>query len=187
MRAGASVIITICWVIAFVVWVVMAFFTKRTVGRAGRGWVAWQLAALLVLVLVVRGATTIPLHRVLYTTPALDALAVVLVVAGLVLSLWARATLGRNWSGGVVVKEGHELVQAGPYAIVRHPIYTGLLTMCVGTALNYAEPYGFAVVGAIALGTWRKLRREERLMEGEFPEAYPDYRRRVKALIPYVL
>ena len=187
MRSVASTIIAACWVTGILVWVAMAFFTKRTAVRGSRGWYGWQLAVALLLVLVFRALTRVPLHHELYDAPLVAVLAVVLVVASLALAIWARVTIGRNWSGAAVVKEGHELVVSGPYALVRHPIYTGILGMAIGTALNYAEPYGFLVVTALGIGFWLKLRVEEQLMTSEFPDEYPAYRRRVKALIPYVI
>jgi protein-S-isoprenylcysteine O-methyltransferase Ste14 len=110
-----------------------------------------------------------------------------LCVIGLVFALWARVTLGRNWSGVVTLKEGHELVERGPYRFVRHPIYTGILTMFFATALAQGHLSGF--VGTLLMfgSFWIKLRDEEKLMLLQFPERYADYRRRAKRIIPFVL
>ena len=96
-------------------------------------------------------------------------------------------TLGRNWSSVPQVKEQHELVVKGPYRIVRHPIYTGLILAAAGTAL--AQNRGsWLFMGVLILASyWLKIRVEERLMMETFPEEYPEYRRRVKALIPGIL
>jgi len=103
------------------------------------------------------------------------------------MAAWARRYLGTNWSSTVTIKEGHELVTAGPYAIVRHPIYTGLILAFVGTALAIGEWRAVlaAVLGVIAF--WRKLSLEERWMREQFGERYQAYSRRVPALIPFVL
>ena len=119
-------------------------------------------------------------------TAAVGLLADVLTVAGLVVAVWARAVLGRNWSGRVVLKQDHDLVQRGPYACVRHPIYSGLLLMGLGTAVESGRLTGFVILAAVAILFAVKAQFEERLMIRHFPEAYPDYRRRVKALIPGV-
>jgi protein-S-isoprenylcysteine O-methyltransferase Ste14 len=110
-----------------------------------------------------------------------------LTVAGLVFSVLARRTIGRNWSGIVTVKADHELITTGPYAIVRHPIYTGLLLAFVGSAIACGEWRGVLAVALALSSLWRKLRLEERWMREQFGEAYESYSRRVRALVPFVL
>lgn len=110
-----------------------------------------------------------------------------LTAAGLFFTVWARAHIGTNWSGIVTIKEGHELITSGPYAIVRHPIYTGLLLAFVGSAIARGEWRGPVAV-LIAFGAlWRKLRFEERWMRERFGEAYQRYSERVAALVPFLL
>jgi protein-S-isoprenylcysteine O-methyltransferase Ste14 len=105
--------------------------------------------------------------------------------AGLGFAIWARVYLGRNWSGTVTIKQDHELIVSGPYAIVRHPIYTGLLLAMIGTAMARGQWRGlFAVLIAWA-ALWRKLRVEERWMTERFGQKYEVYRRRVPALLPF--
>ncbi len=110
-----------------------------------------------------------------------------LTLLGLLVAVWARAHLGGNWSGIVTVKEGHELVVSGPYGIVRHPIYTGLLLAFAGSGLARAEWRGLVAAAIAFWALWRKLRIEERWMREHFGEAYEAYRKRARALIPYVL
>ncbi len=110
-----------------------------------------------------------------------------LVAVGLLFTVWARRHLGRNWSGIVTVKQDHELVASGPYALVRHPIYTGLLIAFVGSALARGEWRGVLAVSIALWALWRKLRLEERWMREQFGERYRAYSRRVAALIPYLL
>jgi protein-S-isoprenylcysteine O-methyltransferase Ste14 len=111
----------------------------------------------------------------------------VLTVAGLAFACWARVILGRNWSGVVQVKRDHELITRGPYSLVRHPIYTGLLLAFFGTALAIGAWHALIAVAVVGLSFWRKLRLEERWMTEQFGEQYRIYMRRVKALIPLVL
>jgi protein-S-isoprenylcysteine O-methyltransferase Ste14 len=87
----------------------------------------------------------------------------------------------------VEFKQDHELIESGPYALVRHPIYTGLIVMGLGTAINYGRAFGFALFVALCGSLWWKARQEERLMSSHFPGAYADYKARVRAVIPYVL
>ena len=110
-----------------------------------------------------------------------------LTLGGLLFAAWARTYLGRNWSGIVTVKEGHELVTGGPYAVVRHPIYTGLWLAVIGSALARAEWRGVLAVALVLWAFWRKLRIEERWMLGQFGGAYEDYAKRTAALIPFLL
>jgi len=111
----------------------------------------------------------------------------VLTAAGLLFAVWARLHLGRNWSCTVTIKDGHELITSGPYALVRHPIYTGLLLALLGTALALGEWRGLLAVALAGGAFWFKLRIEERWMRQQFGAAYLAYAHRVRALVPFVL
>jgi protein-S-isoprenylcysteine O-methyltransferase Ste14 len=110
-----------------------------------------------------------------------------LTAAGIGFAIWARLWIGRNWSGRVTIKEQHELIQDGPYAIVRHPIYSGFLLAILGTAIVHGEVRGLLALPLAALGWTFKLRMEESFMAQQFGPAYLDYKRRVKALVPFVV
>lgn len=120
-------------------------------------------------------------------TPFWLALPIVLVALGLGFATAARVRIGRNWSSNVTVKQDHELIRSGPYALVRHPIYTGLLLALVGTALMVGN--GRALIGlAIMVGAIvRKLKIEERYMTEQFGDAYARYRAQVAMLVPFVM
>jgi protein-S-isoprenylcysteine O-methyltransferase Ste14 len=107
-------------------------------------------------------------------------------VAGLCVAIWSRWTLAGNWSSNVQFKEGHQLIRKGPYRLVRHPIYTGILVMCVAPAVQFGQLHcwlGFLVIG---VGLWIKLKQEEAVMMQHFPE-YSAYRKEVKALVPFLI
>ena len=108
----------------------------------------------------------------------------VLAAAGLALTVWARRALGGNWSGIVTVKQNHELVLAGPYRYVRHPIYSGLLLAFAGSALARGDWRGLLALLIAWLALWRKWRLEERFMRETFGSAYADYAARTPAVIP---
>jgi protein-S-isoprenylcysteine O-methyltransferase Ste14 len=110
-----------------------------------------------------------------------------LTAAGCAFAVWARACLGANWSATVTRKQNHELVRGGPYAVVRHPIYAGLLLAVLGTALALGEVRGLAALALAFVGWFTKARTEERFLAEEFGDAYARYRREVKRLIPFVL
>ena len=108
-------------------------------------------------------------------------------IAGLLFAVWARQHLGSNWSRSVTIKQGHELITTGPYAVVRHPIYTGILTGFLGMAIAISQVRGFIVVVLVFLALWIKLRMEEQWMRSQFGEAYAAYAHRTAALVPYLL
>ena len=95
--------------------------------------------------------------------------------------------VGAKWSSEEQLKQGHELILRGPYRLVRHPIYTGLLLAFLGSALALGELRGLLAFAILAVSFWFKLRLEERWMREQFGGAYADYMRRVKALVPGVL
>lgn len=107
--------------------------------------------------------------------------------AGLLFSVWARVHLGNNWSQAVAVKQDHQLITSGPYALARHPIYTGLLTGFMGCALARGEWRGLLAVALMAGILWRKLLLEEIWMQERFGDSYTAYRERVARIIPYLI
>jgi protein-S-isoprenylcysteine O-methyltransferase Ste14 len=108
-------------------------------------------------------------------------------LAGLLFAVWARVTLGTNWSRSVTIKQNHELITTGPYALVRHPIYTGILVGFLGTALAVTQFRAILAFALIFLSLWYKLRLEEQWMRTQFGETYVNYARHTAALIPWLL
>jgi len=108
-------------------------------------------------------------------------------IAGLLFAIWAREHLGTNWSRSVTIKQGHELITTGPYAVVRHPIYTGILTGFFGMAIAVSQVRGFIAFVLVFLALWIKLRMEEQWMRSQFGEAYDTYANQTAALVPYLL
>jgi protein-S-isoprenylcysteine O-methyltransferase Ste14 len=103
------------------------------------------------------------------------------------LAVWARRYLGRNWSGAITGKVGHELIRTGPYKLVRHPIYTGMLGMFLGTIIVSGELHALLAMLIIAVAYWRKIPLEEQHLRRHFGDAYDDYRKESSALIPWLL
>jgi len=110
-----------------------------------------------------------------------------LTVAGIAFAIWARVRIAGNWSSDVTLKRDHELVVDGPYAFVRHPIYTGILLGLFGTALALGEWRGLLAVALVGAAFWRKIGIEEVVMRRQFGDAYARYADRVPALIPFVV
>jgi protein-S-isoprenylcysteine O-methyltransferase Ste14 len=107
-------------------------------------------------------------------------------VIGLLFAVWARRHLGSNWSQAVTVKQDHELITTGPYAVVRHPIYTGILTGFLGTTIALSQVRGVIGFVLIFLVLWAKLRKEEEWMRSQFGETYATYAHQTAALLPYL-
>ncbi|HEY5196622.1 MAG TPA: isoprenylcysteine carboxylmethyltransferase family protein [Solirubrobacteraceae bacterium] len=188
MTGATLAFIGCCWFAWAVYWVGMAFTTKRTVERGG--FIGYRLVGG-VLIVGLAGAGRLlgvsSQSQLWRTTFALGVVTDLIVLAGAAFSVWARVTLGRNWSAEVTFKQGHELIESGPYALARHPIYTGLLVMGLGTAINDGRAIAFAVLVSLGGALWWKARLEERIMSRHFPDTYGDYRTRVRAIIPFVL
>jgi protein-S-isoprenylcysteine O-methyltransferase Ste14 len=102
----------------------------------------------------------------------------------LLLAVWSRLHLGRNWSAEVRIGEGHELVRTGPYRLLRHPIYTAMLGMFLGTAIASSQYHAFLGLAILAAAYLRKTRLEEQILLRAFGNEYDVYRRRTWALIP---
>ena len=108
-------------------------------------------------------------------------------ISGLGFSVWARSKLGRNWSQEVTIKDNHQLITDGPYAFVRHPIYTGLILGFMGSSVALGEIRGLisdVLVFAVLL---YKLKLEDKWLREQFGESYKDYCKKVAALIPFVI
>jgi protein-S-isoprenylcysteine O-methyltransferase Ste14 len=186
----AKITISTCWGVFVVVWLLAAIFTKRTVyHQSGSERLRYLIPIVLGWFLVFRGyRLPSPFNiRIIPETGAILVAAAVLCLCGLALCLWARAILGRNWSGTITLKEDHELIVRGPYRLVRHPIYTGLLAMLLATAMEYGHVAGMIGLLLSFLSFWIKSSAEEEIMVKQFPDQYPAYSERVKRIIPFIL
>ncbi len=181
-------VIGLLWFAWAVYWMVSAIRIKAAVRRES---IASRLAHVIPLVVggVLIGWRAMPwaaLNLRLWPHSLLAyGIGLALLVAGLTFAVWARVHLGRNWSGSVTVKAGHELIRSGPYAYVRHPIYTGLITAVFGTAISSGTVRAALGLVIITLSLVRKLRTEEAFMRDTFPGEYQRYCAQVPALIPF--
>src|ERR1035437_1733414 len=189
MATIANQLIIACWLGFLGYWVFSARGGKPTAER--QSWlsiVAHRVPTLLGGALLWCPKLPYPLNLAL--TPHTDlprAFGVLVCALGLAVAIWSRHTLAGNWSSEVTFKQGHELIQTGPYQYVRHPIYTGILLMCLGTAIEVGQLRCWLGFMILCLGFWLKLKQEDALMARHFPNDYPAYRARVKALVPFVI
>lgn len=172
--------ILIVWALFWVYWLISATGAKP--GARNR---RSRPAGLLIIggVLLLRALKA---GGVVLESPIVQAVGVALFLSGLGLAVWARVNLGRNWGMPMTQKDEPELVTSGPYRLVRHPIYTGILLGMLGTALA-ANVYWLALGGLMGVYFIYSATVEERILTASFPEAYPSYRARTKMLIPFLL
>ncbi|MGC1781547.1 MAG: isoprenylcysteine carboxylmethyltransferase family protein [Acidobacteriaceae bacterium] len=178
------------WIVFAVFWLLAAFAQKRSVRRQSAGSRRFQVAIIALAVApfyLPVSQLGVLYRRFLPNSPGIQNFGLLLLLLGLGFAVWARFALGRNWSGMVTVKQDHVLITRGPYAWVRHPIYTGILLALLGTALVGGSFANLVAAALVTLALWWKLRIEERFMLETFGEQYTSYRQRVKALIPYVI
>lgn len=107
-----------------------------------------------------------------------------LTATGVAMAVWARLYLGKYWSAEVTIRAGHELIRSGPYARIRHPIYTGMLLALVGTVLVIGEYRAILALAIAILGFVRKAKKEESFLAGQFGTAFEDHRRHTGFFLP---
>jgi len=173
--------IDVAWIVFWMYWLVSAVGVKQ--GKASRRRIPVNgvtVVCVILLARVFRGGS-LDIHD-----PLLAAIGAVVFASGIALAIWARVHLGRNWGMPMTQKAEPELVTSGPYRVVRHPIYTGLLLGLLGTALAN-NLLGLVVVAVLGACFYYSASVEERNLTAAFPAAYPAYRAGTKMLIPFVL
>jgi protein-S-isoprenylcysteine O-methyltransferase Ste14 len=189
---SAQVAVNVAWAVWYFTWLAAVVFSGRTqvqMKTDAQGWhrMASGIGAVLIFLPSVQGPELwkAPLHRLWPLSPALDWSLFAAVVAAFAFCWWARLHLGRLWSGFVTLKEDHRIVDTGPYSLVRHPIYTGVIAAGIATAFARATPLAFAGAAFLAWGFALTARIEEGFLSDQLgAEAYGAYRRRVGMLVP---
>lgn len=181
-----DIAIYLCWGVFVVAWVVGALVNRRHAPPATRRrsswWSSW-LAVVGVYSLLARFVPASVWAPLRFQTGWFTALGILVLVGSLGFTLWARQRLGVMWNSAPTIKASHELRTDGPYALTRHPIYTGLLGMLLGTMLVAGLGPSLLLV-LVLVPLEFKIRIEERMLTEQFPEAYPRYRTHVPRLVP---
>jgi protein-S-isoprenylcysteine O-methyltransferase Ste14 len=177
-----EIVFAVGWAAFWLYWLVAAFSMKR-------GRVLWSrevgVRAVLVVLVIVLIRTGAFRHHGLDTDPWRAAIGLVLFALGLGFAVWARLHIGRNWGTPMTQKVDPQLVTSGPYHLVRHPIYSGILTAGVGTAIALSWLWLIAV-GLVGAYFIYSATVEERYMAEQFPNAYPAYKTSTKMLVPFI-
>jgi protein-S-isoprenylcysteine O-methyltransferase Ste14 len=173
--------IAVIWVIFWLYWLVSAAGAKH-----GSRMARTRPPGLLILVVGFVLLRAVGTNSLAVHSPILEAVGMILLLLGLALAVWARIYLGRNWGMPMTRKDEPELVTSGPYNVVRHPIYSGILLAVLGTALA-TDLYWLIAFGILAVYFVYSSKVEERLLTNSFPTAYPSYKTKTKMLIPFVL
>lgn len=175
------------WAVWFLSWIAAAFWSKRTEARPQRGAErGYSLLLYLGFALLIAPSFRINFGPRLWTPPLVAKWPIAaLAPLGFGLAWWARTHLGRDWSWSVTRKENHRLIDTGPYRVVRHPIYTGLLMASVSTALLEAKWPSLVGFALFASGLWLKADLEEGFLSRELGETtYREYAARTGKLLP---
>ena len=189
MDVTPDTIVRALWLTWAISWWVAAIWSDRSVKRpARRHQVLYRVLAVVGAILLFgayrhAGETELLLW---HTPDSIASLMLPLVLAGLLFTWWARIYLGRLWSSNVARKADHHVVDTGPYGIVRHPIYTGIIVASIATAVIRGTLAAWLGVGLMTLGWYIKARMEEGFLREELgAEAYGSYARRVPMLVPF--
>jgi protein-S-isoprenylcysteine O-methyltransferase Ste14 len=188
-HATSLVIIAALWMAWLLVWLLAARHVKATLWREPAISSLLNRLPLFAAAVLLATRRFVPpslAERCVPLSPMIDAVGILLVLAGLGFAIWARWYLGSNWSAAVTLKDQHTLIRTGPYRYVRHPIYSGILLAICGSAAIIGEGRAALAVLLAFLGLFYKSRIEEKVMRERFPE-YDAYRRETAALIPFLL
>jgi protein-S-isoprenylcysteine O-methyltransferase Ste14 len=177
-----ELVFAVGWAAFWLYWLVAAFSMKR-------GRVSWSHEGRIRVVIIVLAVVLVRLgvfrgHRAT-TDPWREGIGLALFGVGLAFAVWARVHIGRNWATPMTQKDEPELVTSGPYRLVRHPIYSGIIVAGIGTALALSW-FWLAPVGLAGIYFIYSATVEERYLAEQFPDSYPAYKRSTKMLVPFV-
>ena len=178
------------WILLFAYWTIASLFVRKTKSAEPILPRLQYFFLYLAFYLIFSRSGYYLLHGPVYRTGWVNWVVypgLTMVAAGFAIAIWARVSLGRYWSGIITLKEGHKVVDSGPYRFVRHPIYTGWLLAALGSAITAGTVDAFAGVELLALVFAVKLHREERLLTARLGDEYRRYMEKVPgAILPWL-
>jgi protein-S-isoprenylcysteine O-methyltransferase Ste14 len=182
-------IVALVWVFFWVYWFISAWITRSPMKRQqSRG--SWILIVMFCGFWILYSSASAPdflIQRAIPDNLIIGLIGMVITFLGVGFAVWARVHLGKYWSSMPAIRVDHKLIRTGPYNLVRHPIYTGILFGIAGTAIIIGEPAGL-IAFFLILGVYLwKIRIEEKYLQEEFGEDYARYKKEVPALIPLLI
>ncbi len=175
------------WLLFGIYWIVSAFRAKKTEKRepsAERLGHMILMAAGYILLFQPNDNWGILNQRFLPNIPWIARLGAAITLTGVSFAISARWNLGGNWSAAVTIKQGHQIIRTGPYAYIRHPIYTGMLVAVIGSALTAGEYRGLLAFAIILFGFYRKAQKEEKFLAANFGEPFLEHKQRTGFFLP---
>jgi protein-S-isoprenylcysteine O-methyltransferase Ste14 len=177
------------WLCTGTYWLVAAFGVKKTLARqTDFERIAYMCLWVIAFLLLLSDNISFPFlyRQVFIQNGSFKIAGFVICVSGLAFSVWARIVLGTNWSGRITIKKDHDLIQRGPYALTRNPIYTGFFLAFIGCTMTLGLLKGYLSLPFITVGIFLKIRKEEVYMHQVFSNRFVEYKQKVKRLLPFI-
>lgn len=187
---SAYSVVVVLWGIFWAYWFISALLTRSQIKRRQSSiyrWLDWVLMILGFWILLSHAVTFSPLlWKFLPDNIGVKLIGIVILFSSLSFAIWVRIYLGQYWSGRIMIKVDHKLVRTGPYKMVRHPIYSGVLLGVIGSVIVIGDLVALIAFVLILADLLVKTWKEEKILVEEFGPAYIQYKKEVKALIPYI-
>jgi protein-S-isoprenylcysteine O-methyltransferase Ste14 len=181
-------VIVACWVVFWLYWLISAFGSKKNASLQVKRFFGIRISTFVLAIILFRFLNVQNYsfqNRVVTSNEAVLSIGFIIFLSGLALAIWARINLGKNWGVPMTQKQNPELVTAGPYEYIRHPIYTGILIAMVGAAIA-SSVFWLTIFAITAIYFIYSAVVEEKIMTKQFPKDYPVYKSKTKMLIPLV-
>lgn len=192
MSEYIKIILKITWAVVILYWLISALNNKQVTQKESvvKSFLSYWAPIMISILLLGPGdwfGRTWLREKFLSHTDTVGLIGLFFCISGAIVACWSRYVLGKNWSLSVQQKKDHELIEAGPYKLIRHPIYTGLILLFFGHAIIVGDYRAIIAVVIVFISLWLKSKKEEVWLSNLFGEKYSAYRKRTYALIPKVL
>lgn len=185
--SAVALVVYIAWGIFWVYWFISALRTRSQTVRQQSSLSRWLHWILMILGYWVLFSDPALLWRFLPDNIVVKLIGILILFSGLSFAIWARIHLGQYWSGRITIKVDHKLIRTGPYKIVRHPIYTGIMFGFIGSVIVSGEMSAILAFILMLAALLIKISEEEKFLVEEFGPTYIQYKQEVKSLIPFII
>jgi protein-S-isoprenylcysteine O-methyltransferase Ste14 len=179
-------ILAVLWIAFWMYWLIASFFAKKNIKvQYSPNLVRVLIILFLVVGLIFRINGFLRFISMEFMDPTIKIIGLILTSFGLGIAVWARICLGANWGVPMSLKKDPELITAGPYRLIRHPIYSGILLALLGTGLANMFIW-FVILVIAAIYFVYSAQEEEKRLTQLLPIDYPEYKKHTKAMIPFI-